>query len=157
MKKQQYLKSLCFVTVLLIVLFELLDRKYLRENNSEANVDNSNFTLDIPREYSDKQNITDLEKNPRKIKLYNFHRARNKRFPGAILIGAKKCGTGALKFFLRNHPQIVMAKREEVHFFDKQDFPRKPRIDYLKQFPAVHDKKQQVFEKTPGYRHVLFL
>ena len=36
-----------------------------------------------------------------------------------IVIGVQKAGTTALDHYLRLHPDIEMAKRKEVHFFDK--------------------------------------
>lgn len=44
--------------------------------------------------------------------------ALQKRFPDAIIIGVKKCGTRALLEFLKLNPQIK-APGPEVHFFDK--------------------------------------
>lgn len=41
-----------------------------------------------------------------------------KRFPEAIIIGVKKCGTRALLEFLKLNPR-VKAPGPEVHFFDK--------------------------------------
>jgi [heparan sulfate]-glucosamine 3-sulfotransferase 3 len=40
------------------------------------------------------------------------------RFPDAIIIGVKKCGTRALLEFLKINPHI-RAPGPEVHFFDK--------------------------------------
>ncbi len=39
-------------------------------------------------------------------------------YPDCVIVGAMKCGTGALRDFLMVHPHLVMA-RKEVHFFDK--------------------------------------
>jgi hypothetical protein len=39
-----------------------------------------------------------------------------KRYPKAILIGFKKCGTGALMKFIGAHPEIVTHK-DELYFF----------------------------------------
>ena len=38
------------------------------------------------------------------------------RFPDSIIIGEMKCGTSAMQFFLKFHPDIAMSK-EEVNFF----------------------------------------
>lgn len=40
------------------------------------------------------------------------------RLPGAIIIGAKKCGTRALLKFIGAHPNVSTAGAE-VHFFDR--------------------------------------
>jgi hypothetical protein len=42
----------------------------------------------------------------------------SQRFPDAIIIGVKKCGTRALLEFLKLNPKIK-APGPEVHFFDK--------------------------------------
>ncbi len=55
------------------------------------------------------------------IKTYSVWPPCLGRYPGCILIGAKKCGTGALRDFLIEHPNIIMVFRE-VHFFDKHLF-----------------------------------
>ena len=38
--------------------------------------------------------------------------------PSALLVGAKKCGTGAIKNFLKHHPDVYFLERE-AHFFGK--------------------------------------
>ena len=85
-----------------------------------------------------------------------FYNLTGKKLPSAILIGAKKCGTGALQFFLKNHPQIVVPKKEEMHFFDKQnDFSSiRPKSQYMTYLPLATGDKH-VFEKTPGYSVIL--
>lgn len=43
-----------------------------------------------------------------------------------LVAGTQKGGTTALDEYLRGHPAICMAKRKEVHFFDKDDFFQGP-------------------------------
>lgn len=38
--------------------------------------------------------------------------------PDFLIIGAQKCGTTALYDYLSQHPQILPAKRKEIHYFD---------------------------------------
>ena len=38
--------------------------------------------------------------------------------PGAMIIGAMKCGTSSLHNYLAQHPQVIPPLRKEVHFFD---------------------------------------
>ena len=38
--------------------------------------------------------------------------------PSALVVGAKKCGTGAIKNFLKHHPNVYFLERE-AHFFGK--------------------------------------
>ncbi|MEA2347914.1 MAG: hypothetical protein QOG62_1701 [Thermoleophilaceae bacterium] len=37
--------------------------------------------------------------------------------PNLIVIGAQKCGTSALHYYLRQHPDIAMSKPKELNFF----------------------------------------
>lgn len=38
--------------------------------------------------------------------------------PDFLIIGGQKCGTTALYHYLSQHPQILPAKRKEIHYFD---------------------------------------
>jgi len=40
--------------------------------------------------------------------------------PNLIIIGAAKCGTSSLHYYLNLHPEIMMSKRKELHFFDEK-------------------------------------
>jgi Sulfotransferase domain len=46
-----------------------------------------------------------------------------------IVPGAQKSGTTALHHFLNKHPQIALPDRQELHFFDDEDFFSGP-VDY---------------------------
>lgn len=62
--------------------------------------------------------------------------------PNFFIVGAPKCGTTAMDEYLRQHPDIFMAKKE-LHFFGS-DIPRKERIskpEYLSHFFNIEDKK----------------
>ena len=45
--------------------------------------------------------------------------ARAGVLPAFIILGAQKAGTTSLYEYLCQHPQIVSARRKEVHFFDE--------------------------------------
>ncbi|XP_070569688.1 heparan sulfate glucosamine 3-O-sulfotransferase 1-like [Ptychodera flava] len=75
------------------------------------------------------------------------HRGCRKRLPDFVIIGAKKCGTGALTYFLNTHPGIAWAGRE-IHFFDANY--DKGLSWYTQRMPYT-TAKQLVFEKTPKY------
>ena len=71
----------------------------------------------------------------------------SKSHPSVIIMGAKKCGTTALKDFLSFHPQIATTSIEP-HFFDKYYYLGLSW--YLDQLPyATPD--QLILEKTPKY------
>jgi hypothetical protein len=38
--------------------------------------------------------------------------------PNLIIIGAEKCGTSALYYYLHQHPEIAMSRRKELRFFN---------------------------------------
>jgi len=45
------------------------------------------------------------------------------RKPNFLIIGAQRCGTTSLRNYLKQHPQIQMSARKELHYFDRE-FPR---------------------------------
>ena len=53
------------------------------------------------------------------IKDVKLEGKAEKRFPGAIIIGAKKCGTTALRQILSHHPLIEIAEKE-LKFFSER-------------------------------------
>jgi hypothetical protein len=63
-----------------------------------------------------KINEHDLNRTPKLAAEQNV--TLSQRFPDAIIIGVKKCGTRALLEFLKINPR-VKAPGPEVHFFDK--------------------------------------
>jgi hypothetical protein len=38
--------------------------------------------------------------------------------PGAVIVGAQKCGTSSLHGYLIQHPRVIEPLRKEVHYFD---------------------------------------
>jgi hypothetical protein len=69
--------------------------------------------------------------------------------PDFIIIGAQKGGTTALREFIIQHPQVVLSKKMEVHFFDKQ-FAKGIKW-YRNQFPKRPSPYHLIGEKTPYY------
>ena len=70
-----------------------------------------------------------------------------------IIIGTQKGGTSALDHYLRQHPEIGMGKKKEIHFFDDEKIFSKTDINYNK----YHDyfdfsiEKKVYGEATPIY------
>ena len=60
----------------------------------------------------------------------------------------QKCGTGALKEFLRRNPFIGYAEAGESHFFDRSQNYANGFEWYLNLQPAVNPTTK-VFDKTP--------
>lgn len=72
--------------------------------------------------------------------------------PDFLIVGAQKAGTSALAFYLSQHPQIQIAERKEVNFFNSSDYSKGLKY-YEKQFP-IKSFPSKYFEATPGYMYV---
>jgi len=78
---------------------------------------------------------------------------RPKRKIDFLIVGTQKGGTSALDKYIREHPEIGMAKRKELHFFDNEKVFSKSKIDYSEyecQFDFTSNKKVYG-EATPIY------
>lgn len=76
------------------------------------------------------------------------------RKPDFFIVGAPKCGTTALYDYLRQHPEIFVPYRKELHFFGTDLIsgrPRRTEQDYLALFARAAD------EKRVGEASVLYL
>ncbi|XP_030831806.1 heparan sulfate glucosamine 3-O-sulfotransferase 5-like [Strongylocentrotus purpuratus] len=90
-------------------------------------------------------------KSERAIKTRNLDCKR--RLPDVIGIGAKKCGTGALEFFLSGHPALYTKadtpeRPREAHQWDRQ--PTRSVEEYRQLMPRT-SQYQFTMEKTPAY------
>lgn len=47
-----------------------------------------------------------------------------------LIMGAQKAGTSALDYYLRQHPEICMADKKELHFFDNERVFANSQINY---------------------------
>jgi hypothetical protein len=75
---------------------------------------------------------------------------------GFLVAGTQKGGTTALDFYLRQHPQLCMASRKEVHFFDNDDIYAgnvKPDYSYYHQFFRPTPYHVFLGETTPSYMY----
>merc|ERR1712110_279007 len=81
-----------------------------------------------------------------KIKASHNGKTEARRIPNVIVIGVKKCGTGAMRVFLNMHPRVKSAG--EVYYFNRH--PTNGVNWYKNQMPMsfIDDL---VFEKTPSY------
>lgn len=56
---------------------------------------------------------------------------RDDALPNLLIIGAMKCGTSSLHFYLNLHPEVQMSQPKELHFFlDQETFDPGPFIAY---------------------------
>ena len=70
-----------------------------------------------------------------------------------IVPGAQKSGTTALHYFLQKHPQIALPDRQEMHFFDDEEFFSQTPVDYelLHRHFSPLRRGQIAGEITPSY------
>jgi hypothetical protein len=77
------------------------------------------------------------------------------RYVDFLICGTQKGGTSALFNYLKEHPEICMADRKEVHFFDDESHFVNKNPDYSKyhlSFSPKHES-QLVGEATPIYMY----
>ena len=70
-----------------------------------------------------------------------------------IICGVQKGGTTALDQYLRIHPNICMADKKEVHYFDKDENFNNSKLDYSKyhKFFSPENVHEIIGEATPIY------
>ncbi len=69
-----------------------------------------------------------------------------------IVIGAQKCGTSSLHFYLNSHPDICMSVEKELQFFSRDDRWSRGAGWYRKRLTAAHDGRATLFgESSPQY------
>jgi sulfotransferase family protein len=69
-------------------------------------------------------------------------------FPNLLIIGAPKCGTTSLHFYLDQHPEISMSAKKELRYFVRPDW-RERRDWYEQQFEGFDTPVRG--EATPRY------
>ena len=73
-----------------------------------------------------------------------------------LIAGVQKGGTTTLDYYLRQHPQICMANRKEVHFFDNEKYfadDKTPDYDFYHSFFKPENTHQLLGESTPIYSY----
>jgi hypothetical protein len=73
--------------------------------------------------------------------------------PNFFIIGAPKCGTTSLSFWLSCHPNIFIPSIKEPHYFNFDFGPRyiKKKVDYLKLYDEANDSHSAIGEATTRY------
>lgn len=77
------------------------------------------------------------------------------RLVNFVICGTQKGGTSALDSYLREHPEICMADKKEVHFFDNESFYANGKPDYsiYHSFFSPKPSHKLVGEATPIYMY----
>ncbi|SDX63699.1 sulfotransferase domain-containing protein [Marinobacter mobilis] len=72
-----------------------------------------------------------------------------------LIAGTQKGGTSALDAYLREHPQICMADKKEVHFFDNEKYfsSLKPNYDKYHSAFTPNALHKVIGEATPIYMY----
>lgn len=118
-KQKFYLKFTLFI-IIIQLYFNVItpsqnEFSYFLRNNSEDTLKNDKIFYKVLNKNNSKNILYFKEK---KNNDWNASEFAEQRYPDAIIIGAKKCGTRALLEFLRINSRIC-APGPEVHFFDK--------------------------------------
>ena len=79
----------------------------------------------------------------------------NHRLVDFIICGTQKGGTSALDVYLRTHPQVCMANKKEVHFFDSEHCFKKENPNYSLYHCSFspNSSHQVIGEATPIYMY----
>jgi hypothetical protein len=54
------------------------------------------------------------------LRPWSLLTARERLLPSFLVVGAQKAGTTSLNAYLGGHPQVVLPRRKELHFFDQR-------------------------------------
>ncbi|WP_181833169.1 sulfotransferase family protein [Bacillus taeanensis] len=93
-----------------------------------------------------------------KIKKENLNKSLS-RWPNFYIVGAAKCGTTSLYYYLNSHPNVYMSTMKEPHFFAQVNPTKEQRhivpvvsneVDYLKLFEGCEDGMLKG-EASPSY------
>lgn len=98
-----------------------------------------------------KQDLTDFLKigANRARQAAHGNEVPKKRYPELIIVGAKKCGTTALKIFMNYHPGFRDTPGEK-HFFNRPSNWNQGFTWYKDQSPLTY-ADEVTYEKTPDY------
>ncbi len=78
---------------------------------------------------------------------------KDPRLPNFFILGAAKCGTTSLYYYLKQHPQIYLPKHKEPHFFDNDTFWNEGLETYLRRHFKGAERYPARGEATPAYFH----
>jgi len=89
-----------------------------------------------------------IQKYPQLAKL-NWPEKKSQA-PDFLIIGATKCGTSSLYYYLSHHPQLLFSHKKELDFFWK--YFHQGINWYLSHFPSLTDRSNFLTgEATPNY------
>ena len=74
--------------------------------------------------------------------------------PTFLVIGAPRSGTTWIARNLREHPEICLSKKKELHFFDRDENYERGIAYYESFFTRCSEQQHAIGEATPDYIHV---
>ncbi len=91
----------------------------------------------------------------------------NQRLPNTLIVGVPKCGTSSMHTYFRDHPQVYVSEKKELHWFsrdriaanlagpgDREVFDRiAPTFDAYKAHFADARDEPVVLEASPSYAY----
>lgn len=92
----------------------------------------------------------------RKVKKFIRYRNRDERLVNFLICSTQKGGTTTQNCYLREHPEICVAAKKEVHFFDDEAYFSDKTPDYAEyhSFFNHQPRHRLVGESTPEYMYV---
>lgn len=150
--RQTFVNAVAGVCIFLFLLLQYEERRFDRGVSIEDIIKNDTFKVTKAKgigtaRLSEKTFILDDVPD---IAKQNQLPGLVPRYPEIIVTGMQKCGTGALKEFLRRNPFIGYSEEGESHFFDRAQNYANGFDWYLNLQPAVNPTTK-VFDKTPSY------
>lgn len=71
--------------------------------------------------------------------------------PDFLIIGSAKSGTTSLYHVLRQHPEVFVPRKKELHFFEKEHWYQRGIAHYERHFAGAERGYKAVGEATPVY------
>jgi hypothetical protein len=94
---------------------------------------------------------------PGPVQMPSIRKPSNGTLPNLIIIGAQKCGTSSLHYYLNLHPQISMSREKELDFFI-QEFNWHRGVEWYKSrftgTASIHGEASPNYTNYPYFRGV---
>lgn len=104
--------------------------------------------------------MTQLPRSLKKSVLtlaYCYRRATSplRKLPDFVIIGAQKCGTSSLYYYLSQHPQLEMSAEKEIHYYNYYIDHGRGLNWYKSFFPLkMRDAGRMTGEASPNYLYL---
>lgn len=153
--RQCFVNIIAAICIFLFILLQYEESRFTRGPPIE-NYINSTFKDHYPTILADQNRFqkrfgkTFILPDRANVKSQNALEGLQPRYPETIIVGMQKCGTGALKEFMKRNPFVNWSEEGEAHFFDRGQNYEQGYDWYLNIQPKVISSTK-VFDKTPSY------